>query len=69
MTYINTSCAAAASRPSVLSGLTARFAVWHQRRALKALGVHALEDIGVTRAEAETEARRSFWDAPDTWHD
>jgi uncharacterized protein YjiS (DUF1127 family) len=32
-----------------------------QRRALLALDRHLLEDIGVTRAEALTEARKPFW--------
>ena len=32
-----------------------------QRRALLALSDHMLKDIGITRAEAEREARRPFW--------
>ncbi|NRB19655.1 MAG: DUF1127 domain-containing protein [Rhodobacteraceae bacterium] len=68
MTYISTACATTPSRPTVFFGLAERLAVWRQRRALKSLGDHALEDIGVTRAEADTEARRAFWNAPDTWH-
>ena len=38
---------------------------WHelarQRRALLALNERMLRDIGITRAEAEREARRPFW--------
>ncbi|PCJ09443.1 MAG: hypothetical protein COB16_04600 [Rhodobacteraceae bacterium] len=67
MTYITNPCATAPSRPTLFSGLATRLAVWRQRRALKALDRHALEDIGVTRLEANTEAQRSFWDAPETW--
>ena len=67
MTYISAASTTPSNRPTVFFGLTARLAVWRQRRALKALGNHALEDIGVTRAEADTEARRAFWNAPDTW--
>jgi uncharacterized protein YjiS (DUF1127 family) len=38
---------------------------WHEtareRRALLALSDHMLKDIGITRAEAEREASRRFW--------
>jgi len=63
MTYITSPCATAPSRPTLFSGLTTRLAVWKQRRALL-----ALEDIGVSRSEADSEGKRSFWDAPETWH-
>ncbi|MFN3210997.1 MAG: DUF1127 domain-containing protein [Roseovarius sp.] len=33
-----------------------------QRRALARLDDHALADIGLTREEAEAEARRPVWD-------
>ena len=40
---------------------------WHelarQRRALLALDHRMLKDVGISRAEAEREARRSFWRA------
>ena len=43
----------------------ARLLHWHelarQRRALLALNDHMLEDIGISRAEAEREASRPFW--------
>jgi uncharacterized protein YjiS (DUF1127 family) len=43
----------------------ARLLRWHelarQRRALLTLSDHMLKDIGVTRTEAEREARRPFW--------
>lgn len=38
-----------------------------QRRRLAALDDHMLEDIGVTRDAAETEARRTLWDVPNHW--
>ena len=41
--------------------------IYRQRRALAALDQHALDDIGVTRTQAQAEARRPVWDAPDTW--
>lgn len=43
----------------------ARLLHWHelarQRRALLALNDRMLKDIGITRVEAEREARRPFW--------
>jgi uncharacterized protein YjiS (DUF1127 family) len=39
-----------------------------QRRALLALDARLLDDIGLTRAQALTEAARSPWDAPQHWH-
>ena len=47
------------------AGAVTRLLHWHelarQRRTLLALDDRMLKDIGVTRAEAECEARRSFW--------
>jgi uncharacterized protein YjiS (DUF1127 family) len=37
------------------------------RSALLLLDDHLLRDIGLTRAEAQTEALRRDWDAPATW--
>ena len=37
------------------------------RRALARLDDHLLQDIGLTRHEAEAEAARSSWDAPLHW--
>ncbi|WP_051588052.1 DUF1127 domain-containing protein [Actibacterium mucosum] len=42
-------------------------AVSRQRRALAKLTDHELEDIGITRAQAEAEAKRPAWDAPHGW--
>ena len=36
-------------------------------RALAALDDSALSDIGISRAAAQNEAQRPFWDAPDNW--
>lgn len=38
-----------------------------QRAALRRLDSRALADIGLTRDEAEAEARRLLWDAPSYW--
>jgi uncharacterized protein YjiS (DUF1127 family) len=47
---------------------------WHdvsrQRRALLELDDRMLRDIGITRADAEHEARRPFWDgAAEKWRE
>ena len=63
----------AISKPLQLShaGKAGRFgrllSLARQRRALARLDDPALEDIGVTRAEADTEAARPIWDAPEHW--
>jgi uncharacterized protein YjiS (DUF1127 family) len=43
------------------------YSVWQSRRALAALDDAALADIGISRVEAQNEAARPFWDAPQTW--
>lgn len=56
------------SRPILLSG---HFSNWRalrkQRKSLSRLDSRALEDIGLTRHEAQQEARRPFWDVPESW--
>ena len=44
-------------------------AVRRQRRALRRMEAHRLDDIGVTRAQALAESGRPFWDAPAHWVD
>ena len=41
--------------------------VWRQRQELRTLPLHMLDDLGLTRAEAEAEARRPLWDVPSSW--
>lgn len=38
------------------------FAVYRERRALARLDDRALQDIGLTREQAELEANRPIWD-------
>ena len=42
-------------------------ALARSRRALATLDDHLLRDIGLTREEAEAEARRDLWDVPLHW--
>ena len=48
-------------------GLFGYLALYRQRKALAALDDRALKDIGLTREEAMTEARRPVWAAPHHW--
>lgn len=58
-----------------LLGALARFAVMihhlagirRQRRALQRLDSRLLDDVGLSRDQAEAEARRPAWDAPRHW--
>lgn len=38
-----------------------------ERRALRELDRHRLDDLGITPEQARTEAARKFWDAPAHW--
>ena len=65
MTYIVQSTAYATLRSS--ASLRHMFSVWRSRRALASLDQAALQDIGLSYKEAQIEASRPFWDAPQTW--
>lgn len=57
----------AAPRVSLLSRLMGLDSLYRQRRALRNLDARALNDLGLSRAEAEAEAARPVWDAPTNW--
>jgi uncharacterized protein YjiS (DUF1127 family) len=63
MTFITDTRTATAAFPR-LPSLFAMINVARQRRALRSLDDHALADLGLTRREADAEARRPFWDLP-----
>ncbi|KAA2313636.1 DUF1127 domain-containing protein [Pseudooceanicola sediminis] len=52
---------------SPLSRLAMLLGIHRERRALHHLDDALLRDIGLTRHEARTEARRPAWDAPERW--
>lgn len=54
------------ARPLV-QRLLASLYLLRSRRALARLSPTQLDDIGLTKAQAETEAKRPFWDAPQHW--
>jgi uncharacterized protein YjiS (DUF1127 family) len=51
-----------------LRGLHVMLSTARQRRHLARLDDHLLRDIGLSRAEAAAEAKRTMWDAPAHWH-
>lgn len=53
--------------PSLLARVMAAHSVARQRKALSELSDAQLADIGLTRAEADREAARPAWDAPQHW--
>ncbi len=63
--------AGTAARPGVPALLARRLAAWvelhRQRRQLLSLSDHMLHDLGLSRADAEGEATRPFWDLPERW--
>ena len=64
--------AASSASTGLLDGLLHRIAVWlevhRERRQLLAMSDHMLHDIGLSRADAEGEGTRRFWDVPDLRH-
>jgi len=54
-------------RLPLLGRLLAALDLLQQRRALAQLDDTRLADLGLTRAAAQAEAARPFWDAPEHW--
>ncbi|MEL6914210.1 MAG: DUF1127 domain-containing protein [Pseudomonadota bacterium] len=70
MTHISDITACRPHRPAPRS-LVSRFlhllAVARTRQSLSQLDARTLKDIGLTPEQAQSEANRSFWDAPEYW--
>ena len=49
------------------AGLMGYMDLYRQRRALAKMDAAQLDDLGLTRSEAQAEAARPFWDAPSHW--
>jgi len=58
---------ARAPRPRSRFGLFALAGLFRQRAALRNMTDAQLRDIGITREQAATEARRPLWDVPAHW--
>ncbi|WP_084066132.1 DUF1127 domain-containing protein [Marivita hallyeonensis] len=57
----------AAPRKGFLARVNAAMALRRSRARLAELDDHMLADIGLTSRDAEAEANRPIWDAPQTW--
>lgn len=57
----------ACGKRSLLCRIRDALQLRRQRLQLMRLSDAQLRDIGLTRADAEAEARRSAWDAPNYW--
>jgi uncharacterized protein YjiS (DUF1127 family) len=55
------------SVPGLWPRLSAAVRLYRSRRSLLALDPHLLQDIGLSREEALSEASRPLWDAPEGW--
>lgn len=69
MTYVTAHASRAARPAQKRTGLKALLSLWRSRQHLKSLDDRALADIGLSRAEADSEASRPIWDVPHTWRD
>lgn len=55
-------------RPTgLVSKVAAILALFSERRRLANMPDYMLDDLGITRREAEAEARRPIWDSPSHW--
>ena len=52
---------------SRIPGFSTLLGLYRQRRALAEMDTQRLADIGLSRAEADAEAKRPIWDVPHYW--
>ncbi len=67
MTDLSTFKFAAPRRRALAPRLVQAWRIQRERRALRRLSPEQLSDIGITRDQAQYEANRKAWDAPDCW--
>ena len=61
-------CFPTSQRPTgILRRIARAYALHRSRKDLSGLTDAQLADIGVSHVQAEKEAARPFWDAPDHW--
>ena len=60
-------CREASAGLPLLTALRLGLTVRRQRAALRKLDDAALHDLGLSRAQAESEAARPVWDVPARW--
>ncbi|MFN3662902.1 DUF1127 domain-containing protein [Yoonia sp.] len=67
MTSTTHACALPATRPSLWRRVMQMIGLARQRRDLRDLDPHLLDDIGITRQDALREAEKPLWDVPRHW--
>lgn len=67
MAFLSNTRSSVALRQGPRASLIDLLSLHRQRRALASLDTCALQDIGVTHEDAQTEAKRGFWDVPAHW--
>jgi uncharacterized protein YjiS (DUF1127 family) len=55
------------ARPTLLRRLWTYLTLWRQRRQLAQLDSARLDDLGLSRRDALSEAARKPWDVPNRW--
>ena len=51
----------------VVDHFRSMIAIHHQRRELNRMDDHMLDDLGISRRDAQAEAARPAWDVPHFW--
>ena len=68
MTAVTCTNAPAAKRSfSLLTWIATAVETRRERVALSQLDAHRLDDLGLTREQAQREASRPIWDVPSHW--
>ncbi|SPF77305.1 hypothetical protein ALP8811_02330 [Aliiroseovarius pelagivivens] len=52
---------------SLLTWIVTAVEIRRERAALSQLDAHRLDDLGLTREQAQREASRPIWDVPSHW--
>ncbi len=68
MTHIAISTPRRIKRKAIGDRILDLLSLARQRRALARLDDDALNDIGISRKDAQAESERPIWDAPDCWY-
>lgn len=60
-------CTSPRRRPGLLAAWSRMLEIRRQQRRLTELNDHLLDDIGLTREQADAEAKAPVWDVPASW--
>lgn len=57
----------ARTRPALLGTVLKALSIGRERKRLRDLDAHLLNDLGLSQADVELETKRPVWDAPNRW--